>query len=199
MYSKRSGGHRLPRFTGRRQSRRPEREWVALTPTLTSTASTSASTQILAFEAPALVSGTPLTADPPEDRIIQRIIARFRWAQVTTGNTVACGVILTDRTWTPIGTTTIVPDLDKRWLWWREFFIGSGESWDTLTGTANGSAVPMAQCHNLEESPLYLDIAPKVRIEDGKSLNFVIYNAAATAVTVVPMAWRILLSKAGRS
>lgn len=174
--------------------RRNEKEWLALPATVATTAAAGAGvTQLISFEAPTLVAGTPLTADPPQDRLVLRLIGRLTYSTTVAG-TVGVGLILTDRTWTPVGTVTITPDLDKRWLWWREVPMAAGDALTPQTLVNGGGGLAVSNAMYADKDPTFFDISPKVRLEDGKSLNLVVYfSGAVTAPVVTTMSFRMLL------
>lgn len=191
-------GRFVRRTVTRSVRQRPEREWLALgSSAMNSTGATVATTQLLAFESPTLAVGTPLTADPPQDRTVLRLIGSLTWSQATAGNTVHVGLILTDRSWTPVGTTNITADLDKRWLWWREFSMAVGAAWTAETFSDAGGGIHVNDLP-VEKDFTRFDITPKVKLEDGKVLSLVIYQNGATAVTCSSRDIRILLQRAGR-
>lgn len=177
---------------------RSARQWLALTLNSTTTVGVGVTKfELLAFEAPTVTVGTPLTADPPEDQTLDRVIS-FQTITQTAAGIWDIGLILADRTWTPVGTTSIVPDLDKRWLWWRSGNIGiAGDLWTPMTwksgaGPTYPNAVPA------ERDVSSFDIAPKVKLEDGKALMLVVYQATGGEQLTMLSNFRILMHRAGR-
>lgn len=195
-YTKRS------RFTGqsaRRHGGKPARQWVGLTVNNTTTAGVGASRfELLSFEAPAITVGTPLTADPPEDQILDRVLCSWSITASAAQN-FDLGLILVDRTWTPVGTTSIVPDLDKRWLWWRgNTAMLANDIWRPNLLVQGSGAGTGPNSVPVERDISMVDISPKVKMEDGKALVLVVYQSLATATTTFTGQVRLLMHRAGR-
>lgn len=145
-----------------------------------------------------MTAGTPLTAEPPEDMVLLRIMALMTIAMTATSD-FGIGFMVADRTWTPIGTTRITPDLDKRFLWWREVGTsGAADMYAPQYFKAGGGTGAVPNSIPVDRDPTWFDISPKVRIEDGKHLLAVTYNSGAGSTGCVVQELRILMQRAGR-
>lgn len=175
---------------------RPARQWMGLNGGITVTAGAASVTSLLAFEAPTVTFGTPLTSDPPEDQTILRIIGHLSIVS-TVAHLMWLGLMVTDRTWTPVGTTTIIPDLDRRWLWYMTYDMDTTETF--TPGGARASVTGGGAARGFT-SPVWtdIDISPKVKLEDGKQLCMVSYIDAGTAPTVTLRDMRVLMQRSGR-
>lgn len=195
---------RTHRSFGVRRHERPARQWLAIPVTnFFAGATTGATSQVLAFEAPTITPGTAVTADPPEDQILDRIVAEFRVDLNGIGSWTV-GLMLVDRTWTQSSTGEMAPDGDKRILWYETY-----ESVVfALAGLTTTSWVPPNSLQIQATTPVigecdwratHLDITPKVRLEDGKQLVFVAWENSGTAtLTFTTRSMRILMHRAGR-
>lgn len=191
------------RFAGRR---RKELEWLGLPPTAlaASTTATTALSHLFGFEAPVVTVGTALSSDPPADRIIQRITGELR-VKLTGSGSFTLGLLVVDRTWTPQGGTFSV-DADKRILWSRTYdsaeLAGNVTGFTSVSWSAPNHMLVNATTDLLTEcdrGAVYIDVAPKVRLEDGKSLAIIAWENEDGATLILNMVWmRLLLSRAGR-
>lgn len=201
-FSKQSGG----RSTGRRSSYRPAREWVPLTGTVFNNVSATSSAKLIEFQSPTVTIGTALTADPPEDRTIMRIVAEFDVAMAgppLAADRWTLGLLMADVTWTP--GATFATDADKRFLWYRTYqFPGvvpagtTSMTWQ-LPGYVflDATADVFFQC---DRDDVHIDIAPKVKLESGKALTMVAYEEVSTTgnFTVAMRTMRLLMQASGR-
>lgn len=189
------------RGSPRAHGRRPAHQWLGmvLNPANATTTAGAGVTvfKLFQFESPTITVGTALTADPPEDQILDRLIWTGSLTNAGAAGRSQIGFILVDATWTPQGTTAITPDLDKRWLWWRDYqFENTGDfvnQHQMLIGTSHLSNAMMA-----ETNPTFMDISPKVKLEDGKALCLVTYQDTALQTTAYSGFLRILMHRAGR-
>lgn len=191
------------RSAGRRPER-PARQWLPIPSSLVFNAASVTSVQsMLAFEAPTITPGTPITADPPEDQTLLRITASLT-VTMTSGNW-TLGLMVTDRTWTPIG-GEFATDADKRILWSQTY---SGDETSTvLAGYVStswfppGNMVVNATTDLVSECPreaVYIDIAPKVKLEDGKQLCFVAWENNGGGTLTLRCSWmRVLMQRSRR-
>lgn len=189
----------MKRYSRRRAvpAGRPTRTWMNATTgfTLAGIANTGSSI-VMQMQAPS--DPTNLTADPPEDITILRIVAEF---SVNLSSTAAqawtLALLVQDVTWTP--ETSFLTDADKRMLWYQTY-AGSGaaatSSWypPGMYAEAGGQGFPGYK------EMASLDISPKVRLEPGKALYLVGYerNLTAGTITVSAQTARILYQRSGR-
>lgn len=166
-----------------------EKEWVCLGQTLVGNAAgiNTTVTSLISFEAPTLVAGTPLTADPPQDRTILRIVGQLQVAGAAATGSLGMGLMVCDRVFAPTsGTGRMTPDLDKRWLWWRETLLRSGESWDAQHYLSTGGVLSPNNVPPERDFTMF-DISPKVRLEDGKQLAFITFQDTALMAPVITL------------
>lgn len=194
----------MQRRWSRHGSAKPARQWLGIpVTTFFAAQSVGATSQVLAFEAPTITPGTAVTADPPEDQIIDRIVAEMQVVINGTGSwTLALMVV--DRTWTQTSTGEMAPDADKRILWYCTYEAGI----QALPGLTNTSWAPPNYMSIQATTPLYLecdwrathvDISPKIRLEDGKQLVWVCWEESGTALfTMATRTMRLLMHRAGR-
>lgn len=183
------------RSRGSARSKGPTRTWVTLNTGWTFTAQASTGTSVLmSLEAPTTLN---LTADPPEDLTILRIVGDFGVALSGSPATWVLGVIVQDATWTPSG-SGFGADSDKRILWSQMYGSqGSDIGWAWYPPgihTQNGVYVGEAprEAH-------HIDIAPKVRIEAGKALYLVAWELSGSkTLDVTPYTMRMLFQRSRR-
>lgn len=186
---------------------RPARQWLPIPDTdfiVAAAATTTA--QVLAFEAPTITPGTAVTSDPPEDQIVDRVVAELSIVMTGSGSW-TLGLLLVDRTWTQTGGAFSL-DGDKRVLWYNTYNTaaldamttgGSVISWQSpnhlvVNGTTTGDFI--VEC---DWRATHLDIQPKVRLEDGKALVFAAWENQGTATfSASTRSMRILMHRAGR-
>lgn len=186
-----------------RRGQRPARQWLPIPATsLLSAVTVSTTAQVLAFEAPTVTPGTPVTADPPEDQVLDRVTGSLR-VTLTGAGVWVLSLLMVDRTWTPIG-GEFATDADKRILWSKTY---DSQSLSTLAGF---TGVTWSKAHMFitataplvveqPESMGYVDITPKVKLEDGKQLIFLASECSGAASFSVTADWmRILMHRAGR-
>lgn len=179
--------------------RHKARQWLDLGPTgITVTA--GAVTSLVAFEAPTLTAGTPLTADPPEDQTLLRILADFTVVAPAAMSDTWFALLLVDRTWTPVGTANLAADGDKRILWSRYYSAMGTTSpgvWTNglaITTGVGTAVVAMAEAKDRTD----IDITPKVKLEDGKHLVMVCYTGATPPTSATLKNTRVLMQRSGR-
>ncbi len=195
------------RFSFGRQGRRlgkPARQWLPIP--LTSFFSAQASTgiaQVLAFEAPTITPGTAVTADPPEDQVLDRIVAEFT-VQLAGAGSWTLGMMVVDRTWTPVG-GEFATDADKRVLWYQTYDSNTfstlagftGVTWSSPNHLLVTATSPVAL--ETDMRAVKLDITPKIRLEDGKALIFCAWEDQGTAtLSLTVRTMRLLMHRAGR-
>lgn len=180
-------------FRPRNAAAKPTRVWVsANTGFLLSSITTTSSSIVMQMQQPTDV--TNLTADPPEDITILRVVGEFS-VNVDTACIWVVGLTVQDTTWTP---ATLWPtDADKRWLWVRAFNQVAAEagSWSPpgLYRASTASAFPG------EMEMTRVDIAPKVKLEAGKALFLVAYEqGGASTMTLTGISVRLLFQRARR-
>lgn len=164
---------------------------------------TTAATPLISLEMPATLVG--VTADPPEDLTILRMVGTFGVA-VTVGATPVSwtlGLIVQDATWTP--SATFAADADKRVLW-HETYGHSGANGTTAfwgfsaTGGARGqvlnAALAATSCPERLET---VDISPRVRVEPGQALYLVAWeNANGGTLSTSTADMRVLFKRSRR-
>lgn len=192
--------HSFARHGGRSK---PARQWLPIpATTFHSLVTVTTAAQILAFEAPTVTPGTAVTADPPEDQVLDRVTGSLRVTLTGAGVWVA-SMLLVDRTWTPLG-GEFATDADKRILWSKTY---DSQTVSVLTGFTTATWGPghmtvLATTQAIIEQPLemtYIDIQPKVRLEDGKQLIFLVSEVSGAASFSLTADWlRILMHRAGR-
>lgn len=152
------------------------------------------SSALLQMQAPTDV--TNLTADPPEDLTILRIVGDFNVIISGAPATWVLALIVQDQTWTPGATFAV--DADKRILWSQTYITqhtDTTHAWDP-PGTlgVNGAVVGMAP-----EKSVHVDISPKVKVECGKALFLVAYeNAGAETFSCGGHNMRLLFQRSRR-
>lgn len=155
-------------------------------------AATSTAT-LIQLQSPANLSN--LTADPPEDLTILRMVGDFSVQLSANASSWTLALLVADVTWTP-GTTVSV-DNDKRLLWQQTFTNNDGSAirdWYPPGMFEDGTTV-FPQANN----PTHLDITPRVRIEPGKALTLVAYeNVGAGTLTSSSVSMRVLYKRSRR-
>lgn len=189
---------RVNRSAGRRPgSYRPDRDWAALNAgwSFAAVAETSVS-PLVELQAP-LNLGAPLTADPPEDLTVLRVVGDFRVTMSVVNSSWTLALLVQDVTWTPVAFNL---DSDKRILWNRPFstfWSTGGAVWtegDVVFDTADPSRMP-----HLATGWTHIDIQPKVRVSPGKALYLVAYeNIGASTFTTSAANMRVLYQRSGR-
>lgn len=193
-------GMRRRSFSGRRA--RVEREWLPLQGVAFTAVTSTSAVSLYGLQAPTVTIGTDLTADPPEDVTIMRVVSEFSFLMSSSATaTWILGLIVQDRTWTPGATFAV--DADKRFLWYRTFRISPATiagfvSLEWMPGliTLDATTDTVVSDH---PSRTTIDITPRVKLEAGKALHLVAYEESGTAtVTVQLLTMRLLLQKSGR-
>lgn len=196
---------RFSRWSGGGRRLRPARQWLPIPSTLMFNAITSTQVQsVLAFEEPTVTPGTPLTAEPPEDQTLLRITGAIRVGILASGCW-TLSLLLVDRTWTPIG-GEFATDADKRILWSETYstvamaatLAGFGSaSWQTPNQVViDATTDQVVEC---KPSAVYIDIAPKVKLEAGKHLVFLASENENGGTLSMRNEWmRVLMQRSGR-
>lgn len=186
------GGHVMRRFGGGRAPK-ASREWVPMNGGVTTTA--GAVTKLLEFQAPTVTFGTALTSDTPEDKTILRIVGNWTAVAPGGGSDSWIGLLVADANWTPVGTSSIIPDLDKRFLWY--VYLAGLDTTNTSTWSVNtvviGSTTKVMTVANTQ-----LDISPKVKLEDGKALMAVCYTGGTALTSFTFKDMRLLMQRSSR-
>lgn len=184
---------------GNRRGSRPSRSWADCSASWVMTAVTATtSARLVQLEMPA--SMVNLTADPPEDLTLLRIVGDFSFAM--SGNVTAnwtLALVVQDVTWTPSGLMTT--DNDKRILWQRSFQPGNVPGWTSTIWTTPATVVHTGTLSYAasSEGATHIDIAPKVKVEAGKALYLVAYNNTSTGtVTTGSYSMRVLFQRTRR-
>lgn len=150
-------------------------------------------TALLALEAPTTLT---LSADPPEDITVLRIVGEFL-AEVSATSHWVMALVVQDATWTP--SSTFGPDADKRILWSTVIHAvpaSTPTTWNAglvkyTDAAGNEKAVQTAKT--------FIDIAPKVKVEAGKTLYLVAYEQTGSATfTTTTQNMRMLFQRSGR-
>lgn len=171
---------------------RPSREWLGLQTTFGLAAvSVTTAVPLLSLQAPTTLA---LTADPPEDLTILRIVGEY---SVTISQAAArwvLALIVQDVTWTPSATFNL--DADKRILWSRTYISESATAaWSPPGQYSEAGAV----VSNTVREAVSLDITPKQKVEAGRALYLVGYEEGGTsAIGVDTNNMRLLFQRSGR-
>lgn len=160
-------------------------QWV-----LAGTAVTTA-VPLLQLQSPTNLSN--LTADPPEDLTVLRVVGDFQVQLTIVTANWSLALIVADVTWTP--GATIAVDNDKRILWQMTYVsIDSVVNWIPPGTFLDTGVVTMAP-----REAVHIDIAPKVKVEAGKALYLVAYeNVAGGTLTTSSATMRVLYQRSGR-
>lgn len=161
----------------------------------------------MSFEMPTSMVG--LTADPPEDITILRVVGDY---SVAVGNGVTgvwnLALLVQDQTWTPAATINL--DNDKRILWQQQYTAPAEAA--ALAGYASIAWYPPTLSVISATTSLFgnstmgalgnathIDIAPKVRLEAGKALYLVAYEGSGTStLTSSSVSMRVLFQRSRR-
>lgn len=180
-----------------RKSFKPDRQWLPLTGVVASATAITTQTKLYELQMPTVTIGTALTADPPEDVTILRLVAEysFSFTQATQSGDWTIALTVQDANWT--AGANFVADADKRMLWYQTFVsdpVASTQNWfppDAFIAGTTRSASTWGHTR--------IDIAPKVRVEAGKALYAVLYeNSGAQTATWSLNTCRLLLQHSGR-
>lgn len=190
-----------------RRGLRPAHQWLCVPGTTNFSSQTTggALSEVFGFEGPSLTAGTALTSDPPEDQVIDRIMASIQVNLAGAGSW-TLALLMADRTWTaPSGSTKYSDLSDKRILWSCNY---DSNKLTTFTGFVSAEWAPpghlvidattdlITQC---SDRAVLMDIKPKIRIEDGKALYWLATEESGTASFSSTCYWfRMLLHRAGR-
>lgn len=174
---------------------KPSRVWLPLAGTPLNGVSSTTASSLYSLQAPTVSIGTALTADPPEDVTILRVMADFSFAISAAGAWILA-LTVQDTAWTPSATFEL--DGDKRFLWTSTYV--------NLQAAAPATYHPPGMLDNAAgviggdlRHATHIDITPKVRVEAGKALYLVAYEQSGTAsVTVTLYSFRMLYQQSGR-
>lgn len=168
-------------------------EWVFAAQAVT------AAVVLIQLQSPAALSN--LTADPPEDLTILRMVGDF--SVTLAGSAVGIWTLaltVADVTWTPGATMRV--DGDKRILWSRQYWAtnATSDTWQPPgTFNAGGAGATPYGVSSKDESPHHVDITPRVKVEAGKALYLVAYEEVNGAtLTVSSRSLRVLYKRSGR-
>lgn len=184
---------RASRFAKRGGGLRPERSWVDVSGQWVHSTGVTAAVPLIALQAPTNLSN--LTADPPEDLTVLRIVGDYTTTITGTGAGYwSLALLVADVTWTP--GTSISVDNDKRILWQRSYEAPITETSTWLPPGRWDSSITAS----VPTDATHIDIAPKVKIEAGKALYLVAYENAASAYTLATYShsMRVLFQRSGR-
>lgn len=183
-----------------RSGARPSRAWTDVSGAfIFTTASATAAVRLMSFEMPTSMVG--LTADPPEDVTILRVVGSMTvtLGTATTGRW-SLALLVQDTTWTPGATLSV--DNDKRVLWQRQFMPTAVGSWTAEQWSPPDTHFVATGATSL--APTYspasqLDISPKVKLEAGKSLYLVAYeDVDGSTFSVTSNSMRVLFQRSRR-
>lgn len=155
------------------------------------------STRIMSMEMP--TSMVNLTADPPEDITVLRIVGSFVLSLATANAGVwNLALIVQDHTWTPGATITL--DNDKRILWQREFNATAVSGWTSESWEPPDTHLVTGTLQHLARSEaMQVDLTPKVKLEAGKALYLVAYEAVdGGTLTLTSNSMRVLFQRTRR-
>lgn len=175
---------------------RPTRTWSSISSDVALAAVTvTTAIPLIRLESPTSLNN--ITADPPEDLTVLRVMGALN--VTVAGDTTAnwtLALLVQDVTWTP--STAFLTDADKRILWSQGLDASNATS-DTYSEPgiwrdgATGTAFPCLPY------PFDIDIAPKVKIEPGKALYLVAYeNVSGGTLTVNASRMRVLYQRTVR-
>lgn len=175
---------------------RPNRQWSGVASDFTLNVTATGNVPLIQLQSPATLAN--LTADPPEDLTIMRMVGEFLVSINGPGGWIL-GLTVADVTWTPGATFNV--DADKRWLWIQEYhnpssstltWFPKGIVWDPVTP----AFVPTP---GDPSTATRLDITPKVKVEDGKALYLVAYEESGSSGLVVSSRlMRVLYQRSGK-
>lgn len=181
-------------FTPRAGRPRVNMQWAAVDGQfLFSAITATAVAPLIQLQEPASLAS--LTADPPEDLTVLRVVGDFT-ATLDSAGSWTLGLMVADVTWTP--GTDFSADADKRVLWHRTFtLVGTGDvSWKQTEYVQFN--IP-AGTFIFQQTVTHIDISPKVKVEAGKALYLVAWeNTASGALTVATDDMRVLFKRSGR-
>lgn len=186
---------RYARRAGRgRTAGSPSRQWTELSTRWQHTAvAVTTSTVLWGLESPAAAAA--LTALPPEDVVIMRLVGDFQVAlPAAVIDSWTLALTVQDSTWTPAALFNT--DADKRILWSQTY--AKGPPGEAVTWTPPGLlSTATATLGVAPRESIHIDIAPKVKLEAGQGLNLVAYEnlpgVAGTFTTIgytVRMLWQ---------
>lgn len=182
------------------KGQRPSRQWIPINTGFVFAGITGSTNSVLMrMEMP--TDPTNLTADPPEDIIILRIVGEFEVSMAAAAAAASWTLALTVQDWTWSSSATFAADADKRLLWTRTYTATADNvafQWLPGLGQVSGSNTVIGNS-GMEEPATRLDIAPKVKLEAGKALALVAYeNVDGRALTVTGRSMRLLYQKSRR-
>lgn len=185
---------RRARFSARRSAAKTAMTWVDVSSQWSLPAVTVTTTATLVqLQAPANLSN--LTADPPEDMSVLRLVGDFSVVMVGIANW-TLALLVADVTWTPAATFTV--DADKRILW-HQTYVGTGSTSSAWNPPDTLMVVDAAGSFVSQTKAAHLDVTPRARIEPGKALYLVAYeNSGAATLTTTSADMRLLFKRSGR-
>lgn len=162
--------------------------------------SATTATPLLGLETPA--PAAMLTADPPEDLTILRVVGDFNLS--LTAGIWALALTVQDQTWTP--GATILVDADKRLLWSQTYDVVQMAA--VLAGWVAGHWAPPglllanATADLLTQAPresVHVDISPNVKLVAGRALYLVAYELSGAGTCISTSSnMRVLFQRSGR-
>lgn len=176
---------------------KPSRVWLPLAGNPFSSVTVTTASALYGLQAPAVTIGTQLTADPPEDVTILRLMVD--WTVQLAAGPVQWTLAFTvqDTAWTPSATAQL--DGDKRFLWMQTYSnlqAASSAAYHPPGVIDNGAGIIGGA---YRDNVTRVDISPKVRIEAGKALYLVGYlQGGSGALSVNMHIARLLYQQSGR-
>lgn len=159
-------------------------------------AAVASTTQAILISLESPTNLTNLGSDPPEDLTLLRMVGDFS-VSLSTSGIWRLGLLVQDRTWT--ANASGVDDNDKRVLWSQVY----RNTWGAVMtfnepGFMQVFLSPPLAAGGLHQAT-HLDIAPKVKIEAGKSLYVVAWEEQSGATFTLSSAnMRVLYQRSGR-
>lgn len=158
----------------------------------------SSSVTLISLESPTNLSA--LGSDPPEDLTLLRIVGDLT-VTVTGAGEWRLALLVQDRTWT--ASAVQADDNDKRVLWSAQFSgfspTDSNIYWASGLMTWNAMGADPSLMAARDNPPQHIDIAPRVKVEAGKTLYLVAYEVSNGAtLTVSSQSLRVLYQRSGR-
>lgn len=186
---------RRARFNARPRAAKSALTWVDVSGQWSLTTAVTATATLVQLQAPANLSN--LTADPPEDMTVLRVVGDYTMALSAGPANWTLGLLVADVTWTPGATFTV--DADKRILWHRTYEARTGVTLTNWAPPGYLEVINAAGSFMMQTDAVHLDISPRVRIEPGKALYLVAWeNSGAVSLATTSADMRLLFKRSGR-
>lgn len=176
---------------------KPTRVWSDVSTSAVFAGITGTSQAILiSLESPTNLSN--LGADPPEDLTILRVVGDLNVNLTGGSGAFRLGLIVQDRTWT--ANALPADDMDKRILWTRQYSQPKSTTVASSWGSPDWFLTTDGTVEHVSQSVAgHIDISPKVKVEAGKALYLVAWEAInGAALTVSAQTLRVLYQRSGR-